>query len=288
MKIELSALLLALAWSLAPLGALAIPVTAGTAELVTIRSCTVVTTGCDQISPIVQSAYGGFPGAFSSSASTSLAGYGSASGSVALSGTVGAPVLRATATAELGQRTNTNSVALQSYTYTGATTATRTFGGVLTYSQLVTGPHGPGVGDGITASIDIFSLSVSDIEVGGTSISNFNALLNLFNLPGYTSLDFDSYVDSTTTTSGLGTLSATVTLSPGDTVWVRVLLQTPAANGARIDASNTLITSWDVTADLTPGAVSSVPEPSTLALLFICALVSITTVGRAKSRPSVD
>ena len=60
-----------------------------------------------------------------------------------------------------------------------------------------------------------------------------------------------------------------MTLTPGETVWVQVLLQTPAANGSYVDASHTLITGWSDTSDLTPAVTSlplPVPEPSSLAL----------------------
>jgi len=56
-------------------------------------------------------------------------------------------------------------------------------------------------------------------------------------------------------------------LNPGDTVWVWAYLQTSAPNGSTVDASHTLITSWDNSANLIPAV--SVPEPGTLTLLGI-------------------
>ena len=102
----------------APLVTHAAEISAGTAEYVTFRDCIAGTTACDDVSPIVSGLFGGSPGAASSSASETFAGYGSASGSVSLSGDIGAPILHASASSEAGKRSNTNSIALQSYTYT--------------------------------------------------------------------------------------------------------------------------------------------------------------------------
>lgn len=269
MKLLVAATLAALC-ALVPHSARAVAITASTSELVTVRSCIVLTTRCDVISPMrLQSAYGGFPGAFASSATTSLAGYGSASGSVALSGTVGAPLLRASAVSEPGQRVSTNSLALQRYTYTGTTPTVRVFGGTLTYQQETTGPHGPGVGDGVSASILLFMLDAATIEAGDSPESNYDALFGVAGLPDFRFVDSDYFADGSSTLDGRHELAASVALNPGDSVWVSVLLQTPAANGARIDASNTLVTGWDLSTDLVPAAVAAVPEPATAALLVL-------------------
>src|ERR1700759_3173219 len=74
----------------APLASHATEIAAGTAEYVTARDCIAgPTSACDDVSPIVMSQYGGNGGAFSSAATETFAGYGSASGSVSLSGTIG-------------------------------------------------------------------------------------------------------------------------------------------------------------------------------------------------------
>lgn len=249
----------------------------GTGEYVTVRSCIPgATTPCDSISPVIQGAYGGSPGATSSSATTTLDGYGTATGSVSLSGAIGAPVLRASAISEPGARTNTNSLALQRYTYTGLDVATRTFGGTLTYSQTLSlsGVYVPGVGGGISAIIDVFTLPYDTIEVGDTAESNFQALFSdRRNLAGYASLGSDEFFDRVSTASGVGALGVTVTLNPGDSVWVWVLLQTPAVHGALIDSSDTLITAWDIAADLVPAAMT-VSEPGTLAMIALGLLVA--------------
>ncbi len=261
-------------------------ITAGTAELVTARSCAVTgVSGCDEISPILYSQYGGTAGAPQSSANLSVAGYGTATGSVALSGAVGAPVLKASASGELGARTNTNSVALQRYIYTGATTTTRTFGGELSYSQSITGSYDADVGTGVNAELEIFTLSDSAISVGSSAEDNFNMLFTDYvTLPGYVSLGVGSYSDAADTAAGSGTASVTVTLDPGETIWVRALLQTPGTNGGWVDASHTFVTGWDDPTSLVAGQSSTVPVIGTPWLIGIGLLAM---AGMRRSSPRV-
>ncbi|MCK9684127.1 PEP-CTERM sorting domain-containing protein [Scleromatobacter humisilvae] len=254
----------------APLASHATEIAAGTAEYVTARDCIAgPTSACDDVSPIVMSQYGGNGGAFSSAATETFAGYGSASGSVSLSGTIGAPVLHASASSLAGKRVNTNSVALQSYTYTGAAATTRTFGGTLTYNQLETGFYPDNTG--VYAVIDAFTLTAAAIDVGTTPEDNFNALFNAdFSAEGYVDVASMTFADTSSNPAGSGTFSVDVPLTPGETIWLRVLLQTPAANGSVTDASHTLITRWNDGTDLTPAVTSTpVPEPSSLAMLAL-------------------
>ena len=267
----------------APLLAHATQITAGTAEYVTARDCAGgATSSCDDVSPIRDGQFGGNGGAYSSAANATFGGYGSASGSVSLSGTIGAPVLHASASALADKRTNTNSVAVQSYKYDGTEATTRTFGGTLTYSQVETGLYDGS--DGVFATIEAFTLTAAAIDVGTTPEDNFYALFNDdFSAEGYALVAQETYTDTSTNPAGMGTFSVDVPLAPGETIWLRVLLQTPAANGSSVDASHTLITSWNDGSDLTPAVTSlPVPEPTPLAL-FGLGLAALAVAKRRRA-----
>jgi len=247
----------------------AIMVAASTAERIGFRDCTVIgTSGCDEVGSPALLAYGGLPGDASSSVASTLPGYGSATANVALSGNVGAPVLGSYVDSQPGKRNNTSSYALQSYTYTGAVPELRTFGGVLTYSQSITGSYPSGPGAGIFARIEVFQISANGIDVGDTAESNWFSLFGVSTLPGYTLLGLDSYVDSASTSAGLGNLSVTVDLQPGSTYWINVSLSAIATNGGWVNSSSTLVTEWNDATGLVPGGVAVVPENETSLLLL--------------------
>lgn len=255
----------------------AVAVLSSTSEVVAFKYCIAGTTPCDTTSPIQMSATGGFPGAVASSAALPFTPpFGSASGSVSLSGIVGAPILRASAVSLAGTRANTNSFALQQYTYVGALPETRQFGGHLTYSQTIApgGPFPPGVGT--FAFIEAFTLP-GGYEVGATADDNFIALVDPSLQPGYASLGKADFADLNSTAGMVTTdISVTVTLNPGDSIYVWVGLQTPAVDGSVIDASNTFITGWNDATNLlpanvvrAPAAVDALGEPALLILLAL-------------------
>jgi hypothetical protein len=224
----------------APVTLHATPITYSTAEAVSIRNCIVGTTNPCEVGapPAVPVAYGGF---------------------------AGAPILSAGAASEAGARVNTNSVALQRYTYTGLDATTVTLEATLRYSQALTGDYQDS-GDGIVASIDVFTVPTATVDVGDTPLENFLAIFDPSAFPGYVQLGAASFTDPTASViHGVGTFGVTVTLTPGEMVWVDVLLQTPAPNGSVLDATHTLVTGWSDPAFLVPAV--ALPEPETLALL---------------------
>jgi hypothetical protein len=209
----------------------------------------------------------GLPGSLTASSSVpDTSPFGSGDGSVSLSGTIGAPILSASAVSDTGARVNTNALALQQYTYTGLSTSTRTFEATFDYTQTL--PGGPYlVMNGVTASIEIFTLP-GGFEAGTTAQSNADALFNPSTQAGFTLLSSATFSDVNTNLSGVGTLAATATLNPGESFFVWVILQTPALNGGVINVG-TLNTQWNDSANLVPANIAAVPEPTTLALLGI-------------------
>ncbi len=119
----------------------------------------------------------------------------------------GAPVLRASSTIIAGNYNNVASAAaLQSYTWDGTGTATRTFGGTLTYSQSMTsGTVGP---PGVNAIIEVFTLPTGQsFNAGVTSTDNMNALLGITGQSGSQSLGDNSYQSSVATAGSTGDAS---------------------------------------------------------------------------------
>lgn len=255
-----------------PTGANAIEVQASTGNYVTARDCSGPAGAvCSSLGSIVFSEYGGAPGALSATASITSAEFGTASSDTALSGEIGAPILRTYASSEAGERVNTNSFALQRYTYTGTEATTRTFGGVLDYSQTITDPNNSAYGiraSGVNVGIVVFTTSDAFVEAGTTAESNYNNIMNFAfgAASGYSLLGEDWYNDLSDAAVGSATLGVSLDLNPGESVWVWAFLQTPAADGSVVDASHTFVTRWDNAVGLVPAASTSVPEPGPLAL----------------------
>jgi hypothetical protein len=245
----------------------AVQISAGTSEVVTMRTCSVSgESGCDVISRLQSWQYGGLPGDSQSTAELSLDGYGFGRGSVSLSGVIGAPILKASAYSEPGARISTNSAAVQRYKYEGDAPATRTFGGNLTYAQQSTGAYPSG--SGIRAYLEVFSLPTESISIDPSVEANYAMLSGGYaNLSGYSSLGFATFQDGNSNASGNGILSVTIDIHPGDAIWVWAMVQTPATNGGWVDSSHTFVTAWDETSSLTP-AVVAIPEPGALAMML--------------------
>lgn len=235
-------------------------VTSSTADAVGFHNCIPETNPCSVIGPNLQISTGGVPGGASASVTATRAGMGEARASVSLTGIDGAPIVHAFAQSEIGARVNTTTFALQKYTYTGDAPTIRSFGGTVSFSQAISGDYPGPNGNGVYAEIDVFQLPTATVDVGSSTDSNFLALAELQLLPGYVDLATASYTNSSTTDGGAGTLSASVSLRPGETIWIEAILSTPAPNGEVVDVSHTFVTGWNDPRDLV--AASSVPEPS--------------------------
>ena len=261
----------------------ALEVQSSVASYVSFRNCIPIRSTCDYFEMSALGTYGGEPGALEAVASQAIPGYGESYASGSLSGEAGTPVLRARATSEMGARVSANAFALQRFTYTGNESTQRTLQGTLTYSLDVSNPEdAASIGESVVnASIYIFKLDGSFVEAGSTAEQNFTALFQLNWLPplGYQLLASDRSRVGTTTSAGEATLAATVNLEPGDAVWALVAIQTPVANGSVVDASRTLMTSWNDSTDIIPANVSPGIPGELLASLF----ESSTGVGPGSS-----
>src|SRR5271165_3885913 len=157
-------------------------VSSGTTSEVTARNCVAGISGCDSISPIVQYVIDGNPGQPTSSANLSLSGYGQVSSSVALAGVLGAPILNVSALSDAGTREGATAYGLQSYTYTGSSSTTDTFGGTVAYSQTINGSYPLAAsGLGTIIGIEAFTLAPGALfNAGVTALDNNAALADAF------------------------------------------------------------------------------------------------------------
>lgn len=257
----------------------AVAVQASTAEYIHTRVCPAVQDGCIATGPNF-AYYGGTPGALSSSLSQVVAGHGQGASMAELTGSAGAPILKVMSSSVVDTLFNTQALALQSYTYTGAVAATRTFGGALTYSQTM--PALPVDVGGVFAYIQVFTTTSNSVEVGTSAQSNFLALASgIYSAPGFTDLGSDIFYDTSTAASGVGHVGVTLTLNPGQTVLIATGLSATSLNGGMVDASHTFVTAWNDSANLVPAAV---PEPAQFSL-FILGLAALCLPRVARKIP---
>jgi len=227
-----------------PLVANAELVKSSTSVFLTFRHCVAGETVCDSIGPYEASSYGGLPGAPAAITSHADPTYGEASGSAQLTGAPGAAELSANATSLPAMRNGANSVTLQRYTNKGANAETLTFAATLTYNQTIPAenaafPAGSSARSGANAEIYIFSMDADFLEAGTTAEENTTALMEEPD-PSITTTELGSAStepSSNVTESGTATLSSTVTVEPGDSIWLWAILQSLVANGADVSAT---------------------------------------------------
>jgi hypothetical protein len=245
-------------------------VSSGTSSEATARNCVAGVSGCDAISTIVQYSMDGAPGQSASSANLALPGYGQVAASATLSGVIGAPILTGTASSTVGTREGASAFALQSYTYTGTSSTTDTFGGTVSYSQTINGSYPSATtGGGTAIGIEAFTLAPGALfNAGVTALDNNAALADAFNdntpvdggiiQTGFTLLGSNGSADAATNPAGTLSSGITVNLNPGETVWVLAFLQASAPNGSTVDP--VFKTQWNNPANLVTG-VGTVSAP---------------------------
>ena len=227
-----------------PLAAYAERVQSTTGVLLTFRHCISGETVCDSIGPFEVGRYGGLPGEQTATKSHADPTFGEASGSAQLAGAPGAAELSANATSLPATRNGGNSVIAQRYTNKQSHAETLTFGATLTYKQTVPAenaafPADSPVLSGAFAEIIIFSIDADSLEAGTTAEENHSLLLEG---PDPSMISTEPEFDgagplSNVTESGTKTLSSKVTVEPGDSIWLWVILQSLAANGAEVNAT---------------------------------------------------
>ncbi len=215
-----------------------------TSVLLTFRHCVAGETVCDSIGPQEASSFGGLPGAPAAITSHADPTFGEASGSAQLTGARGAAEMSANATSLPAMRNGANSVTLQRYTNKSASAETLTFGATLTYNQTIPGenadfPAGSAGRSGANAEIFILSFDADFLEAGTTAEEN-NTLVFEGPDPSITATELGSastepYLN--VTGSGTETLSITLTVEPGDSIWLWGILQSLVANGAEVSAT---------------------------------------------------
>ena len=236
--------MLAVGLLVGPLTANADLIQSTTSVQLTFRQCVSGATVCDSIGPVQTRTYGGLPGESAALTSQADPAYGESSGSAQLKGAPGAAEMSASVSSLPATRNGGNSFILQRYTNTGASAETLTFGGTLTYDQTVPAenagfPADGGAHTGAVVELGIFTSNVDSLEAGTTAEEN-NAALMSDPDPGMeiTELEFVSTGPvSNVTGTGTTELSTTVTVNPGDSIWLWVALQNFAANGAVANAS---------------------------------------------------
>ena len=215
-----------------------------TGVMLTFRHCIAGETVCDSIGPYETASYGGLPGEPAAVTNHADPTYGEASGSAQLTGAPGAAELSANATSLPAMRNGSNSVTLQRYTNESAGAQKLTVDATLTYTQTVPAENtdfpagGPSI-SGAHAEIYIFSLHVDSLDAGTTAEENSSLLLEGPD-PSITLTELGSASNepsSNVTESGTEVLSITVTVEPGDSIWLWSILQSLAANGADVSAT---------------------------------------------------
>lgn len=215
-----------------------------TGVMLTFRPCISGATVCDSIGPSQLSRYGGLPGNLSATARHVESKYGEASGTATLTGPPGAAQMSASSASLPATRNGANSVMFQRYTNISAHGQTLTFSATLNYDQMVPAANAdfPANGharSGTYAEIIIFSIDTDALEAGTTAEENFSLLMEGPD-PSITSRELGSAgtePSSNVTETGTKTISSTATVEPGDSVWLLAILQSLAANGAKVSAT---------------------------------------------------
>jgi len=223
--------------------ALAVSVESTTSIILTIRECIAGETACDNIGPAKPMIIEGLPGKTETDATYEDPAFGKAAGSAKLMALPAVSEQSAQSSSLPGARNGGNAAILRKYTNSGTSAETVTLTGILSYEQNVPEensgfPENSPGRSGAGAEIVILRLNADAIEAGTTAEDNYMMLDKGLEDIGFTELGFDpSGPPSNVSETGTRSVSVTVTVEAGDSVWFWTALQSIAANGAEVNAN---------------------------------------------------
>lgn len=237
-------------------------ITSTTGVMVTSRDCIPGKTVCDSFGRSTAQEVGGLPGARQAQASLGDPAFGKAVGSTIVRDAPGSAEMSASVKPLPGKRNGANGVFMQRYTNTSEQEESLTFMATLTYEQTIPAENAdfPDKHDEeagtfdlsslASAEIYIFAMDIEAIEAGTTASDNMDALMGETELPeGVEPVELhSSKAKEHNNVNGTGTteLSGTVTIAPGNSIWMFAILQSLGANGAEISGTLTTKTSISV------------------------------------------
>jgi hypothetical protein len=215
-----------------------------TGVYLTSRQCVKGVTACDSITRQNVKEFGGLPGSSDAHASIDDPAYGEMSGGAKLTGDWGSSETTSHVTSLPGARNGSNNSILQRYANKSEHAETLTVSATLSYELKVPSENAEfsaksGGHSAANADMEIFSLSVESIEAGTTVEDNNYFLMSdppedaQYNSLVHASAKSDENVSG----AGSESISISVVVEAGDSVWLWVGIQGIGANGAVVDAS---------------------------------------------------
>lgn len=217
----------------------AVTVESSTGVYLTYRDCMAGETACDELSATIIEVIDGLPGNRKAEKVHEEPSRGKTSGEVKLTDSPMGSEHSTVATSLAGSRNGSNTMVIQKYSNSSGVTETLTVSGVLQFDQRVPEENAdlPAGRSSASAELVIVSLNVDRIEAGTTAEDNLQTLLD-----GPQGVEFTELASATTgqepgtSESGSKSITATVNVGAGESVWIFTITQALAANGAEVSA----------------------------------------------------
>lgn len=230
--------LLAASWQ-----ALGVTVESTTSIILTMRECVAGETACDNVGTATTMIKGGLPGEPEATATHEDPAFGEVAGGVKLLTLPRVSEHSARSGSLPGARNGGNAAILRKYTNSSGDAEVVTLTGILTYEQSVPEANSglpedsPGR-SGAGVELAIVRLNADVLEAGTTAEENHLMLEQGIEEIGYTELGSNTGGPlSNVSETGTRTVSVTVTVEAGESIWLWAALQSIAANGAEVNAS---------------------------------------------------